>query len=266
MHLHFRTLGPEPGTAPALVVLHGLFGSADNWNTLARRWADALGRTVYLVDQRNHGRSPHVPTISYPELAADLTDFFTQHTLPPDTVVLGHSMGGKVAMHFALHEPKRLAKLVVVDIAPRAYPPHHEELLKGLLALDLTTLPNREAADLALRAVAPEADTRLFLLKNLYRDEQGAFAWRLNLPALRDHLGALGAEITHGDPFLKPTLFIRGGRSKYISSEDKYFSIEHLFPNVEIETVPDAGHWVHAEAPDAVFELVRAFIEIDVPA
>ena len=269
--LHYRTLGPAPGTAPALVVLHGLFGSSDNWNTLARRWAapvapdgtSGTGRTVYLVDQRNHGRSFHDPTITYALLTDDLVAFFDEHQLGPDTVVLGHSMGGKVAMNFALHHPDRLAKVIVVDIAPRAYAPHHRDLLDGLLRIDIGTVASRDAADQLLQAVAPEADTRLFLLKNLYRDEHNRFAWRLNVAALDRHLPDLGAEIT-GPPqhpqYLGPALFIRGGKSRYVSADDKRTGIPALFPNSEVVTVPDVGHWVHAEAPDAVAGLVRAFV------
>mgnify|MGYP002776999516 FL=1 len=263
--LHHRTLGPAPGTAPALVVLHGLFGSSDNWNTLARRWAlpreeGGTGRTVYLVDQRNHGRSFHHPAITYALLTEDLAAFFEEHKLGADTIVLGHSMGGKVAMSFALHFPARLEKVVVVDIAPRAYAPHHRELLDGLLRIDISTVESRDAADRLLHDVAPEADTRLFLLKNLYRDEHNRFRWRLNVAALDRHLPDLGAEITAREPFLKPALFIRGGRSRYVSPEDKLTGIPALFPNSEVVTVPDAGHWVHAEAPEAVFSLVNSFV------
>ena len=266
--LHFRTLGAVPGTAPALVVLHGLFGSADNWNTLARRWAlpvadGGTGRTVYLVDQRNHGRSFHAPAITYGLLTDDLAAFFDAHQLGADTVVLGHSMGGKVAMSFALHYPARVAKIIVVDIAPRAYDPHHRELLEGLRQIDIGTVASRDAADKLLQAVAPEADTRLFLLKNLYRDEQNRFAWRLNIDALDRHLPDLGAEIAGPNgspPFLGQALFIRGGRSRYVSTDDKLTGIPALFPNSEVVTVPDAGHWVHAEAPEAVAGLVRSFV------
>ncbi len=263
--LHFRTLGATPGTAPALVVLHGLFGSSDNWNTLARRWALPLaeggtGRTVYLLDQRNHGRSFHDDAITYALLTADLAAFFAEHALGPDTIVLGHSMGGKVAMSFALHHPALVAKIIVVDIAPRAYAPHHRELLDGLLKIDISTVENRDAADQLLQAVAPEADTRLFLLKNLYRDEQNRFAWRLNVAALDRHLPDLGAEIGHENPYLGQALFIRGGRSRYVSADDKLTGIPALFPNSEVVTVPDAGHWVHAEAPEAVAGLVRSFV------
>lgn len=266
--LHYRTLSPDPGTAPALVVLHGLFGSADNWNTLARRWAvpvteGGTGRTVYLVDQRNHGRSFHDPAITYELLTQDLAAFFDEHQLSPETVVLGHSMGGKVAMSFALHHPEKLARLIVVDIAPRAYAPHHRDLLDGLLEIDISTVASRDAADRLLHDIAPEADTRLFLLKNLYRDEHNRFAWRLNVAALDRHLPDLGAEISgpvYNQQYLGPALFIRGGKSRYVSAEDKLTHIPALFPNSEVVTVPDAGHWVHAEAPDAVAGLVRAFV------
>ena len=171
-------------------------------------------------------------------------------------------MGGKAAMNFALQNPDLLSKLIVVDIAPKAYPPHHDEIIAGLKAIDLATLKSRNEADEQLKTYVPEADTRLFLLKNLYRKEDNTFAWRVNIQAVEENIDKIGGEISSTAPFTKPTLFVRGGKSRYIKPEDEFNSICHLFPNVEIETIEDAGHWVHAEAPDKFYDIVMNFLNL----
>jgi pimeloyl-ACP methyl ester carboxylesterase len=187
---------------------------------------------------------------------------FDQLQLGPDTTLLGHSMGGKVAMRFALDHPDRLAKLVVVDIAPRHSDMNHQDdIITGLNSLPLASLQSRQEADTALARFIPQPGVRQFLLKNLYRREDNTFAWRQNLEVLTAQMAAVGAEISSSQPFLKPALFIRGGKSNYISTEDKLYGIPALFPNSQVETIVDAGHWVHAEKPDEVFALVKAFIE-----
>ena len=259
MLLHHQSLGPGPAT---LVILHGLFGTLDNWQTLARRWATELGWRVVSVDLRNHGRSFHHPTHSYAEQAADVLALVQHLALDPaHLTLLGHSMGGKVAMRLALDHPEALARLVVLDIAPGASDMHHQApVLAGLHAVALPALASRADADAALAQHVPDAGTRQFLLKNLYRTgEANAFAWRMNLAALAAEMPAIGAAVSAAAPFLKPALFIRGGKSDYIGPDDKLHGIPALFPNAQVVTVPDAGHWVHAEAPDAVFALVRAF-------
>ncbi|WP_082318216.1 alpha/beta fold hydrolase [Hymenobacter sp. DG25A] len=257
LQLHYR----EMGQGKPLVILHGLFGTLDNWQTLARRWAEA-GHRVIVVDLRNHGRSPHTPEHSYELMSQDVLGLFDQLQLGPDTTLLGHSMGGKVAMRFALDHPDRLANLVVVDIAPRLSDMNHQDdIITGLNSLPLATLQSRQEADTALAQYIPQPDVRQFLLKNLYRREDNTFAWRQNLEVLTAQMPAVGAEISSTQPFLKPALFIRGGRSNYISTEDKLYGIPALFPNSQVETIVDAGHWVHAEKPDEVFALVKAFIE-----
>ncbi|AII51585.1 alpha/beta fold hydrolase [Hymenobacter sp. APR13] len=256
MLLHFR----EQGQGTPLVILHGLFGTLDNWQTLARRWADA-GHRVISVDLRNHGRSFHSPEHSYDLMSQDVAALFDHLGLGPDTTLMGHSMGGKVAMRFALDHPDRLARLIVVDIAPRLSDmAHQDDIVAGLNAVPLASLENRQQADEALAQHIRWPDVRQFLLKNLYRQEDNAFAWRQNLPALTQHMSAIGAEISAPQPFLKPALFIRGGKSDYISPDDKLHGIPALFPNSQVETVLDAGHWVHAEKPEEVFGLVAAFI------
>ncbi|RTQ53555.1 alpha/beta fold hydrolase [Hymenobacter gummosus] len=253
--LHYR----EQGQGRPLVVLHGLFGTLDNWQTLARRWAEQF--RVILVDLRNHGRSPHSEEHSYTLMAQDVLALFEQLQLPADTTLLGHSMGGKVAMRFALDNPERVRQIVVVDIAPRfSDMEHQDEVIEGLNALDFKSIENRQQADDALAQHIRQVDTRQFLLKNLYRREDNSFAWRINLPVLTAAVAALGEEIKADQPFLKPALFIRGGKSDYVTAEDKLHGIPALFPNSQVETVVDAGHWVHAEKPEEVYQLVTAFV------
>lgn len=256
LQLHFR----EMGQGAPLVILHGLFGTLDNWQTLARRWAEA-GHRVIVVDLRNHGRSPHAAEHTYALMAEDVLGLFDQLQLGADTTLMGHSMGGKVAMRFALDYPGRLGKLIVVDIAPRfSDMRHQDDILAGLNAVPLATLQSRQQADEALAQHIKWPDVRQFLLKNLYRREDNSFAWRPNLAALTAEMDDIGAEITGAQPFLKPALFIRGGKSDYVSTEDKLYAIPALFPNSQTETVVDAGHWVHAEKPEEVFGLVTAFL------
>ncbi|GAB3828189.1 alpha/beta fold hydrolase [Hymenobacter jeollabukensis] len=255
LQLNFR----EQGQGRPLVILHGLFGTLDNWQTLARQWAAHF--RVILVDLRNHGRSPHAAEHTYALMAEDVLGLFDQLQLPADTTLMGHSMGGKVAMRFALDHPERVRQIIVVDIAPRfSDMEHQDDVIEGLNALDFAGIENRQQADDALARHIRQPDVRQFLLKNLYRREDNAFAWRINLPVLTAGVAALGEEITAAQPFLKPALFIRGGKSDYVNADDKLHGIPALFPNSQVETIVDAGHWVHAEKPQEVFELVTAFV------
>ena len=260
--LHYLDQG-DPA-APPLVILHGLFGTLDNWQTLARRWAEEAGLRVISADLRNHGRSFHAAAHSYALLADDVLALLDHLALPPARLtVLGHSMGGKAAMQLALAYPQRLAQLVVVDIAPRRSDlAHQDAIVAGLQALDPTTIQGRPQADAALARHISQPGVRQFLLKNLYRRADNSFAWRFNLPVLAAELAEIGAEISAPQPFLKPTLFIRGGLSDYITPDDKLHGIPALFPNSQVVTVPDAGHWVHAEQPDEVFGLVKNFVSM----
>lgn len=252
MKLHYRDLGQ--GTP--FVILHGLFGLLDNWQTLAKYWSQKYH--VYLVDLRNHGRSPHSEEFNYDLMVEDLAEFLTEHQLE-NPVIMGHSMGGKVAMNFALSHPEKLSKLIVVDIAPRPYPVHHQDIIDGLNAIDIATMTSRTEAEAALAPYIPEAETRLFLLKNLYRREDNSFGWRMNLATIEQNIEEVGRETTSNTPFNKPTLFIKGEKSRYIQDKD-IPSIQNLFPQAKIETVANAGHWVHAEAPEKFYQLVVDFI------
>lgn len=243
-------------TAPPLVILHGLLGANGNWHTLSRTAFQEVA-TVYAVDQRNHGRSPHTDRIDYPSMAADLRDFIDQHDLAPASL-LGHSMGGKTAMQTALSYPTRVDRLIVVDMAPKAYPPRHTEILDALARIDPTEYSDRDAIDDALAEDVSSWAIRQFLLKNLdYDGDQ--YTWKMNLDAIRDHYDDITAPITADTTFEGPALFVRGGNSDYVENEDRD-DIRMLFPKAELVTVEDAGHWVHAEAPEALAEIVTDFL------
>lgn len=256
MKLHYK----EMGHGQPLLILHGLFGTLDNWATLAKRLAEHYN--VFLVDLRNHGRSPHSEDHDYDAMAEDVLRLVDELQIPTPAI-MGHSMGGKVAMNYALKYPTRLTKLIVVDIAPKAYPPHHDEIIDALQSVDLSTVTSRGDVDKQLARTIPEESVRLFLMKNLYRKDDNTFGWRMNLDAIEKNYEKVAAPITSETPFKKNTLFIKGGRSRYIMPEDVYGSIERLFTLVEVETIPEAGHWVHAEAPDKVYDLVTRFLDTD---
>jgi esterase len=255
MKLHYKELGH----GQPLLILHGLFGTLDNWATLAKRLSEHYN--VFLVDLRNHGRSPHDDQHNYDLMADDVLELIDDLQIPTPAI-MGHSMGGKVAMNFALRYPTRLTRLIVVDIAPKAYPPHHDDIIDALKSVDLKAT-SRSEIDKQMAEKIKQEDVRLFLMKNLYRKEDNTFGWRMNLDAIEKDYEQIAAAITSDVPFKKHALFIRGGKSNYITQEDIYTSIEHLFTLVEMETIPKAGHWVHAEAPDEVYDLVTTFLSAD---
>lgn len=254
MQLYFQQLG----SGAPLVILHGVFGSGDNWLTLGRRFAEHY--SVCLLDQRNHGQSPWSDAFSYSLMADDLRDFLDQQGLEK-VHLIGHSMGGKVGMLFAQRHPERLEKLVIVDIAPKSYSlQEHKHILETLNGIDLAAFESRTAIDTALQSPLPDFGTRQFILKNIYRNEAKAFAWRLNVKALYNNLHEIGKGLPEAAPYDGPTLFINGGKSRYIQSED-HVKIKQLFRRSALFTIPDAGHWVHAEAPDALYDEVTHFLK-----
>jgi len=257
MKLYYRQLG-ETETGTPLVILHGLFGSSDNWLTISKTMADH-GHPVYLLDQRNHGRSPHSDVHDYDSMAADLMEFITDQDLK-DPVVIGHSMGGKTVMQFAMNYPGQASRLVVIDIAPKFYPVHHAEILRGFNAINLATLKSRNEADAILREYESNLGVRQFLLKNLYRDEQDQFAWRLNLPIIEREIHGIGEDLRYVQTVTAPTLFVRGSESGYISDDDETI-IKRIFPNVVFETIQGAGHWVQAEKPAEFLDVLFDFLE-----
>jgi len=251
MKLHYRTIGEgEP-----LFILHGLFGSADNWQTVGKRFAETY--KVYFVDQRNHGHSPHSPEFSYDLMSNDFYELVRDLGYKKINV-LGHSMGGKTAIAFARDHAELINKLIIVDISHKKYPLHHDRILEGLNAINLKEIKTRGAADKVLSAYIPEIGVRQFLLKNLYWVEPGELGWRINLPVLTDKINDIVDSI-EVERINVPTLFIRGGRSNYILKSDSE-NIKNTFPASRIHSIEQSGHWVHAEAPEEFYTTVIDFL------
>jgi pimeloyl-ACP methyl ester carboxylesterase len=253
MHLNFR----KTGQGKPLIILHGLFGSADNWLSIAKGLENDF--TTYLLDLRNHGDSGHQTEWNYKVMAEDLLEFMEDHQLEK-AHLLGHSMGGKICMTFALSHPDLVERLIIVDIAPRYYPVHHQTILEGLNSIDMARISSRREADEALEKHVKERGVRQFLLKSLGRNEQGKFMWKINLPVITEQIENVGAAIEKEGRFEHPTLFMGGENSKYIQDSDKE-EIEGIFPNAHIIKIKNAGHWIHAEQPEAVIKTVRAFLD-----
>ena len=251
MKLNFKKVGE----GDPIVILHGLFGSLDNWLGLAKKLGEHF--EVFIVDARNHGQSPHNSAFNYDVMADDLYEFLMYNNII-DPIVLGHSMGGKTAMQFAMNYPNQLNQLIVVDIAPKAYPVHHSGILEGMLSLDLDTTNTRKAADEQLSKYVDDLSTRQFLLKNLYWIKKGNLAWRFNLPIINNNIEIIGKGLENIEPFGKPTLFIRGEKSNYITKND-FESIANIFPSSKIITM-NTGHWVHAENPSEFLQIVDSFL------
>ena len=250
MKLFYKRIGEgEP-----LIILHGLMGMLDNWQSHAKIFAEHF--EVYLVDQRNHGHSEHVDELNYTAMADDLEELIDDLFLS-DVNILGHSMGGKVAMKFAQNNPEMINKLLVADIAPRQYPVHHDQIIAGLKSVPLERLKKRTEADSYLAEYIPEMGVRQFLMKSLYWKEKGKLDWRFNLDSIEKNIAYMGEQIMdaayHGD-----TLFVRGSKSPYIESDDLE-DIRLGFPNSEVKTIEDAGHWLHAEKPEEFSKIALDF-------
>lgn len=252
MELYYR----EFGQGSPVIILHGLFGFSDNWQTIAKGLSD--NHLVITPDLRNHGRSPHAPTHSYPEMADDLREFMEAHWIF-NAAVVGHSMGGKVAMQLALSHPDLVQRLVVVDISPAGAEDNHSSIFDALHSMDLSKMSTRKEAETYLAEHIADMGTRQFLLKNVTRDAEGRFTWRMNLPVLWKHYNDILAPVS-GETFDKPALFIRGSRSGYIKDAD-FPLIKSLFPKAEIATVEDAGHWVHADKPAELLLILKKFLD-----
>jgi esterase len=246
----------ELGKGKPIVVLHGVFGSSDNWLTPAKFLASNY--KLYLLDQRNHGQSPQSDEFNNQVMANDLKEFIDEHQIK-DPVVMGHSMGGKVAMTFAAEYQQMISKLIIVDIAPKYYPPHHKKILEGLNSIDRENLKSRQEADVQLAKYEDNIGVRQFLLKNLYRNDKGEFSWRINLPVITEKIDNVGEALDENIKIEIPTLFIRGSESNYIQEKDEGM-INKRFSDVRIETIEGAGHWVHAEKTEEFVEVVKEFI------
>lgn len=248
MQLHYQIAGE----GQPLVLIHGLFGSADNWGSIAKHFAQHF--QVISIDLRNHGRSPHSESQTYADMADDLLEFCDSFGLE-EIYLLGHSLGGKVAMQFATQYPERVSKLIVVDMAMRAYPDEHTQLMDAMQAVDLSQMQSRSEVDKALSLSIPNLMVRQFLLTNLVKAGE-QLQWRINLPALKRNYANFIAAIAVN--FEKPSLFIRGERSHYVNESD-VTEIKQRFPQAEIINLP-TEHWVHAEQPQLFIQTIEKFL------
>jgi len=254
MKLHYR----KYGSGQPMIILHGLFGQSDNWNSLAKQFSEN-GFEVYAADQRNHGLSPHSDKWDYQVMADDLRELIEDHQLK-NVVLIGHSMGGKTVMQYTLQHPGNVDKLIVVDIAPKYYPPQHPSVIKGLSAVDFNVVKTRKEVEAILSEYIDDFGTKQFLLKNVYWKEDGRLDWRFNLKVMLEKMENVGSPVTSDNSVDVPALFIRGAKADYVLDADIDL-IQELFPRSMLETIEGSGHWVHAEKPKEFFESVMRFVK-----
>lgn len=254
MKLHANVLGE----GKPFLILHGFLGMSDNWKTIGKKIAEQ-GYQVHLLDQRNHGRSPHSQDFSYKIMVQDLFKYCQDHNLK-DVLLLGHSMGGKTAMLFAVTHPNLVTKLIVADIAPKYYPLHHQDILDGLSSLDFDVLRSRKEVDEALSTYVPDVGVRMFLMKNLFWKEKDKLGLRMNLKSLIQNVSQIGVELPSVFRFEGSSLFLKGEKSNYIveGDEDRIYD---QFPNARIEEISSAGHWLHAENPTEFLAKLLEFVK-----
>ncbi len=261
MELFFR----KYGQGPPLIIIHGLYGSSDNWVSIGRKLAENF--EVYLVDQRNHGRSPHSPHHNYQLLKEDLHEFMDVNSIKK-AIIIGHSMGGKTAMFFAVDYPERVSHLIVADISPRSYNDtnseqllSHSNIIRAMYNLDFYSIQSRDEVGEILAKDILNARVRQFLLKNVKRSKNNEYNWMLNIKAIRNELPNILEGLNEDQEQITgfPVLFLKGEKSEYISEKDQKF-ISKIFPYADIETIPNAGHWLHAEQPELFLEKIEDFI------
>lgn len=244
--LHSKILG----SGQPFLILHGFLGMSDNWKTLGNKYAENF--EVHLIDQRNHGRSFHSEEFSYDLMVDDLKNYIDFHNLE-NCILLGHSMGGKTAMQFALTYPDLIQKLIIADIAPKTYPAHHQYILKALSEVDFSIQTSRKEIEEVLNNYIPEKGVIQFLMKNIYRKEKTELAYRFNLPILLNEYHEVVTSFQSTNVFNKPTLFLKGSNSNYITSDDRV-TIERNFSNADIKEISNSGHWLHAEQPQEFYQ------------
>jgi esterase len=254
MRLFFRHFGQ----GSPLLILHGLFGQSDNWLTIGKRLAEHF--SVFIPDMRNHGQSAHSSSLSYQAMSDDILEFIDENNIV-NPIIIGHSMGGKAAMHFTLEHPHLVKKLAVIDISLRKYPERriHTHIVSTMLSLPLSSFTTRQEVEKALIEKIDNERIRMFILKNLYYKHHGKLAWRLNLDAINNSLDMLFDAVDVPGTFDKEVLFVRGEKSDYIPDEDEGL-IKRSFPKAEIKTISGATHWVHADAPDELFGILAEFL------
>jgi len=250
MVLNYKKLGK----GQPLLILHGLFGMLDNWISLGKRYAENY--EVYLIDQRNHGKSPHCDEFTFSDMAEDLMEFIDDHNIR-GALMIGHSMGGKTLIEFAHDHACFIDKMVIADIGPKAYEPRHDQIIAAMEGLDLKTLKSRTAAEEALKSQISSLPIRQFLLKNLYWKKKEELGWKINLKAIKQNLNEVLVDMSDYHISV-PTLFLRGGESDYILPGDEAL-IKAKFPHSQIITIPGTGHWLHAEKPEEFFRITSDF-------
>lgn len=252
MQLHYH----EMGQGHPLIILHGLFGMSDNWITHARHLSQNF--TVFVLDQRNHGKSQRHKVFNYEAMVDDLLEFMEDRQLKT-TYLLGHSMGGKTAMQFAFDYPEKVDKLIVADISPDEYNHKHDRLIDAMLSVDVSRYESRNEVNKELKTRISDNRIRQFLLKNLYWKDRSSLGWKANLEVIQENLEEIFRPLDTDTPFEKPTLFIRGAESHYIT-DVHVPRIAELFPDYQIETIDNASHWLHAEQPEAFLKIVNNFL------
>jgi pimeloyl-ACP methyl ester carboxylesterase len=250
MKLNYKKLGK----GQPLLILHGLFGMLDNWMSLGRKYSDHF--EVYLIDQRNHGKSPHTDEFTFVDMADDLMEFIEDHHIR-GALMIGHSMGGKTLIEFANDHACFIDKMVIADIGPKAYEPRHENIVAAMELLDFQTIKSRKDAEEILKNQIPNFQIRQFLLKNLYWENKQKLGWKINLKAIKQNLEEVLVDMSDYR-IITPTLFLRGGDSDYILPEDEK-AIRIQFPNSHIVTIPGTGHWLHAEKQDEFYRITMGF-------
>lgn len=265
MKLFFR----KYGSGPPLIILHGLYGSSDNWVSVAKSISDSF--TVYLPDQRNHGQSPHSPFHDYDSMKEDLSEFVNELDLKK-FFLAGHSMGGKTAVNYALSWPEKLYGLLVADISPLVSEDinsvafnQHSEILNSIVSLNLSGIKSRDDVDALLSARIKPENTRQFIMKNLKREPDNSFSWKLNAIALLENLGRIMEGIGPGDGDIReitgfPVYFLKGEYSEYLPESD-FIKIRKLFPAAEFTVIPRSGHWIHADNPEAIKKCLLKFLD-----
>jgi pimeloyl-ACP methyl ester carboxylesterase len=246
------------GQGDPLIILHGLFGSLDNWATIGRKLGEEY--MVYLLDQRDHGKSPHTDEFSYDILSEDLK-YFMDDNWVHQSFLVGHSMGGKTAMRFALEYGDMVEKLVVLDMAPRQYSNRHQQVFDAMDAVDFESMESRaDAKNVLMEKLGGDQATTAFLLKNIKRLKEGGFSWKMNTKLLRKEYDNIIAPMPTDKTYDGPCLFVKGGNSAYITEEDNEL-ITSLFPNSNTVTMDNVGHWLHAEKPVELMQLIKEFLQ-----
>lgn len=254
MKLNYKSYGSK---GDVVIILHGIFGMLDNWHSFASQLSD--DHQVFTLDHRNHGRSPHAESFTYDDMVDDLMEFVRDKGFE-EVNLIGHSLGGKTAMYFALDNPDIVRKLIVLDIGVKSYPQRHDYIFDALTGMELGRFSSRNEIDQHLSGTIHSFPIRQFLMKNIHRDAEKHFSWKMNLPVIRTHYPELAEGIQSNNRYLEDTLFVRGANSSYILIEDMP-GIQKLFPNAILKTIPGASHWLHAEKPYELLKMVKSFLE-----